>query len=57
MNGPAGSEVTDHRRAEIQRILAQMPGRGRKALTSDLRAFARRKGEAPEQDWALGWEE
>jgi DNA-binding MarR family transcriptional regulator len=51
------SEVTDRRRAEIERILAQMPARGRKALTTALRAFADAAGEAPEQDWALGWDE
>jgi DNA-binding MarR family transcriptional regulator len=51
------SEVTDRRRAEIERILEQMPLRGRKALTSALRAFADAAGEAPEQDWALGWDE
>ncbi|MGI8493457.1 MAG: MarR family winged helix-turn-helix transcriptional regulator [Acidimicrobiales bacterium] len=51
------SQVTDRRRAEIERILAQMPARGRGALTSALRAFADAAGEAPEQDWALGWDE
>lgn len=47
--------VTEHRRREIERILAHMPSRGRKALTSTLRSFAAAAGEAPEQDWALGW--
>jgi DNA-binding MarR family transcriptional regulator len=50
-------QVTDRRRAEIERILAQMPVRGRRALTAALRAFADAAGEAPEQDWALGWDE
>ncbi len=58
---PAGKEtvarVTDRRRAEIERILEQMPTRGRRALTAALRAFAAAAGEVPEQDWALGWEE
>jgi DNA-binding MarR family transcriptional regulator len=51
------TQVTERRRAEIERILEQMPVRGRKALTSALRAFADAAGEAPEQDWALGWDE
>ncbi len=51
------SQVTDRRRAEIERILEHMPTRGRKALTVALRAFADAAGEAPEQDWALGWDE
>jgi DNA-binding MarR family transcriptional regulator len=50
-------EVTERRRAEIERILAQMPVRGRKTLTAALRTFAAAAGEAPEQDWALGWDE
>ncbi len=57
---PAGREivsaVTDRRRAEITRILAEMPGDGRAPLTTALRAFATAAGEVPEQDWALGWE-
>jgi DNA-binding MarR family transcriptional regulator len=51
------AEVTDRRRAEIERILDHMPVRGRGALTSALRAFADATGEAPEQDWAPGWDE
>ncbi len=51
------AQVTDRRRAEIERILAQMPVRGRKTLTTTLRTFAEAAGEAPEQDWALGWDE
>ena len=50
------SQVTERRRSEIERILKHMPPRGRKALTSALRAFADAAGEAPEQDWALGWD-
>jgi DNA-binding MarR family transcriptional regulator len=50
------AEVTDRRRAEIERILGQMPTRGRTALTAALRTFAEAAGEAPEQDWALGWD-
>ena len=50
------AEVTDRRRAEIEVILDQIPARGRKAVTSALRSFAAAAGEAPEQDWALGWD-
>lgn len=50
-------EVVDRRRAEVERILAQMPARGRKQVTAALRAFAEAAGEAPEPDWALGWEQ
>ena len=51
------AQVTNRRRDEIERILEQMPSRGRKTLTAALRAFADAAGEAPEQDWALGWDE
>ncbi len=50
-------QVTDRRRAEIERILEQMPARGRKTVTAALRSFAEAAGEAPEQDWALGWDQ
>ena len=48
--------VTDQRRAELERMLEQMPARGRKALTAGLRRFAAAAGELPEPDWALGWD-
>jgi DNA-binding MarR family transcriptional regulator len=51
------SEVTDRRRVEIERILAQIPVRGRRELTAALQTFADAAGEAPERDWALGWDE
>ncbi len=50
-------QVTDRRRAEIEGILEQMPARGRKTVTAALRSFAAAAGEAPEQDWALGWDQ
>lgn len=50
------AQVTGRRRAEIVTVLDQLPSRGRKALTAALRAFATAAGEAPEQDWALGWD-
>ena len=49
------AHVTERRRQEITHILGHMPVRGRKALTAALRSFADAAGEAPEQDWALGW--
>jgi DNA-binding MarR family transcriptional regulator len=48
-------EVIGRRRAEIERILGQMPVRGRHTVAAALRSFAQAAGEAPEQDWALGW--
>lgn len=48
--------VTRARRAEIARILEAMPHDGRRAVTEALHAFADAAGEAPEQDWALGWD-
>ena len=50
-------QVIDRRRGEIERILDQMPARGRKTVTAALRTFAEAAGEAPEQDWALGWDQ
>jgi DNA-binding MarR family transcriptional regulator len=50
-------QVTDRRRQEIERILHQIPVRGRKSLTNSLRTFAAAAGEVSEQDWALGWDE
>jgi DNA-binding MarR family transcriptional regulator len=51
------AQVTMRRREEIERILALTPTRGRKTLTDALQAFAAAAGEAPERDWALGWDE
>jgi DNA-binding MarR family transcriptional regulator len=51
------SEVTSRRRADIQRILEHIPTKGRGALTAALQTFAYAAGEAPEQDWALGWDQ
>jgi DNA-binding MarR family transcriptional regulator len=48
--------VTDQRRAELERLLEQMPARGRKTLTAGLRRFAAAAGELAEPDWALGWD-
>lgn len=43
------------RRAELQRVLGQLPPTGRSALVEALRAFSSAAGEVPEKDWALGW--
>lgn len=51
------SQVTGRRRAEIERILLQVPGASREPLAEALRTFAAAAGEVPEQDWALGWGE
>jgi DNA-binding MarR family transcriptional regulator len=51
------AQVTDRRRAEIERILEELPSRGRRTVTAALRAFAAAAGETPEPDWALGWDE
>jgi DNA-binding MarR family transcriptional regulator len=48
-------QVTSQRRREIERILEQMPVRGRGTVTRALRGFAAAAGEAPEPSWALGW--
>ena len=50
-------QVIERRRGEIERILDHMPARGRKTVTAALRTFAEAAGEAPEQDWALGWDQ
>lgn len=50
-------EVIERRREEIGRILDQMPARGRSSVAAALRSFAQAAGEAPEQDWALGWDQ
>jgi DNA-binding MarR family transcriptional regulator len=51
------AQVTDRRRAEIERILEALPTSGRRTVTTALRSFAAAAGEAPEPDWALGWDE
>lgn len=51
------ARVTERRRAEIASILEAMPTAGREAVVAALHAFAGAAGEAPEPDWALGWDE
>lgn len=50
------SEVTERRRVDITRIVDQLPADGRPQLVEVLRAFSEVGGEAPQQDWSLGWE-
>lgn len=48
-------QVTRRRRAEIAAIVEQLPGTHRGAVVEALTAFAEAAGEAPDQDWSLGW--
>jgi DNA-binding MarR family transcriptional regulator len=50
------ARVTKHRRREIDRILAEVPGRQRASMIAALRAFANAAGEAPDQAWTTGWD-
>jgi DNA-binding MarR family transcriptional regulator len=56
---PAGrrlvDEVTNRRRTELTRIVADMPDHQRTPVIAALRAFATAAGEVPEQEWWLGW--
>jgi DNA-binding MarR family transcriptional regulator len=56
---PAGrelvAEVSRHRRAELEQILARMPVADQAMVVAALRAFAQAAGEVPEQSWTLGW--
>lgn len=57
---PEGSrlliEVTRVRRAEIGGIVDQIPAESRQAVVDGLVRFAEAAGEAPDQDWSLGWD-
>lgn len=48
--------VTQGRRREIARIVAEVPVDQRPAMVAALRTFASAAGEAPDQAWASGWE-
>lgn len=47
--------VSETRRRDLHRVLAQMEPASRPALVSALRSFSVAAGEVPEEDWALGW--
>lgn len=44
-------QVTTRRRAEIARILRDVPATQRQTVVSGLRAFAAASGEVPDRDW------
>lgn len=48
-------QVTQRRRAEIATIVDALPDNRRDAIVEALTAFADAAGEAPDQDWSLGW--
>ena len=58
---PEGRQVIEavmaKRRAEMSRILRRVPVEDRRAIVTSLDALARAAGEAPEQNWTLGWGE
>jgi len=47
--------VTQHRRADIARILDRIPASQRESLIAALQRFTDAAGEAPQQAWSLGW--
>jgi DNA-binding MarR family transcriptional regulator len=55
----AGHDIVEkamaHRRAELERIVAETAGVWQPAVTGALTAFAAAAGEMPEQEWWLGW--
>lgn len=57
----AGHDIVDrvlaHRRAELERIVAETAEVWQPAVTEALAAFAAAAGEMPEQEWWMGWSE
>lgn len=55
----AGGDVVERvlaaRRVEIARIVGAVPAARRRAVVEALQDFATAAGEAPHQDWSLGW--
>jgi DNA-binding MarR family transcriptional regulator len=47
-------EVTARRRAEIRRLLAQVPTGERDRIVEALETLAKAAGEPPDREWALG---
>ncbi len=47
--------VTDRRRAEIVALLSAIPPEVHQAMALGLRHLAEAAGEAPDQDWSMGW--
>jgi DNA-binding MarR family transcriptional regulator len=50
------SEVTERRRAELDRIVTALPEQPTAEVVALLSAIAEAAGELPEQEWWLGWE-
>jgi DNA-binding MarR family transcriptional regulator len=48
--------VTARRRAEIERIVSEMPADEQAVLVQALGRLAAAAGEVPEQDWTAGWD-
>lgn len=48
-------QVSRTRRREVAMILGAMPQQSRRPLLAALRSFADAAGEAPDQNWSLGW--
>jgi DNA-binding MarR family transcriptional regulator len=50
-------DVSERRRAELARIVAEIPVAGHASLVRGLRAFTLASGELPEDEWWLGWQD
>jgi DNA-binding MarR family transcriptional regulator len=48
--------VSEHRRRDIERILARVPARDREELVHAFRIFADAAGEVPEDQWPRTWD-
>jgi len=48
--------VTERRRQEIERILAEIPFDQQVLLVQALGRFAASAGEVPEREWTAGWD-
>lgn len=49
------THVSDRRRRDVDEIVHRMPRTGRDLALDVLRAFYTADGQAPEQEWSLGW--
>lgn len=50
------TEVTERRRAEIERIVGAVPASERKRLVKAFQTFGRAAGEVPEDQWPRSWD-
>jgi DNA-binding MarR family transcriptional regulator len=57
---PAGRRLVDavtaRRRAEIEELVASIPGESRGEIVTALGHLTETAGEVPEQDWSTGWD-